>query len=191
MKHSPINEKAENAVKELIAYIGDDVAREGLLDTPRRVVKSFAELYGGYVKDPADVLSTVFTSDADEMVMCNDIEFFSTCEHHMLPFFGRVHIAYLPNGKVIGLSKLARLVEVFARRLQIQEQFTTQIADALQTHLQPLGVAVVVEAEHFCMKARGVKNPSSYMKTSKLLGAFQEPVTRAEFFSMIPDWRKK
>jgi len=176
---------AEEHVKALLRLMGEDINREGLLKTPYRVIKSFEELYAGYKEDPADILGTTFESDADEMVFCNDIDFWSTCEHHMIPFFGKVHIAYVPKGRVVGLSKLARVVNVFAKRLQIQEQMTTQIADAIMTHIDAEGVGVVVEAQHLCMKARGVKNPSSYMKTSKLLGCFKEPTTRSEFYHLI------
>lgn len=183
---SNLEQKAPEYIRELLRLIGDDPTREGLLDTPKRVIKSYKELFSGYGKDPAEVLGTVFSSDNDEMVFCNSIDFWSTCEHHMLPFHGRVHIAYLPQGKVVGLSKLARLVEIFSRRLQIQEQMTTQIADAIMEHLVPLGCGVVVEATHLCMKARGVKNSSSFMKTSKLCGVFHQPEVRREFLSLLP-----
>lgn len=179
-------EKAESLIKELLVLMGEDVDRDGLKDTPRRVIKSFEKLYGGYEQKPEDVLGVVFDSDADEMVFCNNIDFWSTCEHHMLPFHGKCHIAYIPNGKVVGVSKLVRLVEVYARRLQIQENLTTQIAEAIMKHTDALGVAVVIEAEHLCMKARGVQNATSYMKTSKLMGEIRDcPQARAEFFELI------
>ena len=183
-------EEAEKRVRGLLDFIGDDPSREGLIDTPRRVIKSYSELFSGYNKKPADVLGTVFTSSADEMVFCSSIDFWSTCEHHMIPFHGKAHIAYLPNGKVVGISKLVRLVEIFARRLQIQENLTTQIADAIMEYLKPLGCGVVVEATHLCMKARGVKNSSSYMKTSKLSWVFLEADVRREFFSLLPRGRE-
>lgn len=176
----------EEAIVEILAAIGDDPSREGLKDTPARVVKSWGKLYGGYHEDPADVLKTVFVQGScDEMVVLKDIEFYSTCEHHMLPFFGRCHIGYLPDGRVVGVSKLARLLEVFARRLQIQERLTTQIADALVAHLRPKGVMVVMEAQHFCMTARGVEKQNSIMVTSAVRGSFEQPQTRAEFMALV------
>ena len=177
-------------VRRILQYIGEDQNREGLIETPARVVKTLDHLYSGYKQDPKDVMK-VFEDggeDYDEMVLLKDIEFFSTCEHHMQPFFGKAHIAYIPNKKVLGISKLARLLEVFARRLQIQERLTSQVADALMEHLQPLGVAVVIEAKHFCMIARGVQKQNSVMTTSVLRGAFKDDATaRAEFISMIQD----
>jgi len=179
---------AEEHIIKLLEYIGEDPNREGLVKTPYRVIKSYSELFSGYKQNPKDILSTRFNSSNDEMVFCNNIDFYSMCEHHMLPFFGKCHIGYLPQGKVVGLSKLARLVEIFARRLQIQENMTTQIAEAIMDELKPLGVGVVVEAQHLCMKMRGVRNHNSYMKTSKLLGNFQtNNNTRAEFFSLIKE----
>jgi GTP cyclohydrolase I len=178
----------EDRITELLKYIGEDPDREGLLKTPYRVIKSYNELFSGYKQNPKDVLTVTFESKNDEMVFCNNIDFYSMCEHHMLPFFGKCHIGYLPQGRVVGLSKLARLVEIFARRLQIQENMTTQIAEAIMNELNPLGVGVVVEAQHLCMKMRGVRNHNSYMKTSKLLGNFKSNNdTRAEFFSLIKE----
>lgn len=175
-------------VRRLIQYIGEDQTREGLIETPMRVVKSYAHLFSGYKKNPADVMK-VFEDggeDYDQMVLLKDIEFYSCCEHHMQPFFGKAHIAYIPDKKVIGISKLARLLEVFSRRLQIQERLTTQVADALMEHLEPKGAAVVLEAQHFCMVARGVEKQNSIMTTSALRGAFMTDATvRSEFMAMI------
>jgi GTP cyclohydrolase I len=176
----------EELVREMISRIGEDPSREGLIDTPRRVVKSMEYLTRGYSQLPADVLNgALFSVDYDEMVIVKDIEMFSLCEHHMLPFFGKVHIAYIPNGKVIGLSKLPRLVEVFARRLQVQERLTTQLADAIQETIQPQGVGVVIEARHLCMMMRGVEKQHSAAITSAMLGAFRQPETRNEFLSLL------
>lgn len=175
-------------IRRILQHIGDDPEREGLRETPLRVMKSHQHLFSGYGKDPADVMK-VFEDggeDYDQMVLLKDIEFFSTCEHHMQPFFGRAHIAYIPDKKVLGISKLARLLEVFSRRLQIQERLTTQVADALMEHLEPKGAAVIIEAKHFCMVARGVEKQNSVMTTSALRGAFMTDATaRSEFMSMV------
>jgi GTP cyclohydrolase IA len=180
------NASFEDLVREMIARIGDDPAREGLVETPGRVVKSMEFLTHGYAQQPSDVLNgALFTVDYDEMVIVKDIEMFSLCEHHMLPFFGKVHIAYIPNGKVIGLSKLPRLVEVFARRLQVQERLTTQLAEAIQKTIQPQGVGVVIEARHLCMMMRGVEKQHSAAVTSAMLGAFRQHETRNEFLSLL------
>lgn len=184
----PTQKDAEDAVRTLIRWAGDDPTREGLLDTPKRVVKSYMEFYSGYDTDPQAVLSRTFkeVEGYDEMVMLRDIEFESHCEHHMVPFTGRAHIAYLPRNKVVGISKLARLVDAYARRLQIQEKMTAQIANALNDVLQPKGVAVVVEAVHQCMTSRGVHKQGAVMQTSHLLGRFREDArTRQEFFSLL------
>lgn len=184
----PTREEAENAVRTLIRWAGDDPSREGLLDTPRRVVKSYTEFFEGYEKEPGKILSTTFgdVEGYDEMIVLRDISFSSYCEHHMVPFTGRVHIAYLPKDRVVGLSKLARLVDVYAKRLQIQEKLTAQIANTLSDVLQPKGVAVVVEATHMCMTTRGVHKTGTVMQTSKLLGRFRtDPRTRQEFYSLI------
>lgn len=174
------------AITRILSAIGDDPMREGLLQTPQRVIRSWAKLYGGYAQNPADVLKTVFVEGAcDEMVILRDIEFYSTCEHHMLPFFGRASIGYIPAGRVVGVSKLARLLEVYARRLQIQERLTAQVADALVTHLEPKGVMVVLEAQHFCMTSRGVEKQDSLMVTSAIRGVFALPEVRAEFMRLI------
>ena len=177
----------EDAVVRILEYIGEDPRREGIVETPGRVVRSWDELYRGYHQDPAEILSKVFqTSDYDELIILKDIDFFSMCEHHILPFFGKAKVGYIPNqtGKIVGISKLARLVECFARRLQIQERMTCQIANALQQAINPIGVGVVIEAQHLCMKARGVAKPNSVMITSCLLGAIREkPEARQEFLS--------
>jgi len=176
----------EELVRHMLASLGEDPTREGLLDTPKRVAKSMDYLTSGYQLQPADVVNdALFTVDYDEMVIVKDIEMFSMCEHHMLPFFGKVHVAYIPNGKVIGLSKLPRLVEVFARRLQVQERMTTQIAEAIQEIIQPQGVGVVVEARHLCMMMRGVEKQHSSAVTSAMLGTFRQPSTRNEFLSLV------
>lgn len=175
-----------NIVRKMLqAFENPD--REGLLDTPKRVVKSWDTLFGGYTQNPKEILGTVFDSDNyDQMIVLRDIELFSTCEHHLLAFYGKVHIAYIPNGKVVGLSKLARLAECFARRLQIQERLTQQIADAVVEHLDCKGVGVVIEAKHMCMLARGVGKQNSVMVTSALRGLFKrDSSTRSEFFGML------
>ncbi len=186
--NKPSREEAEEAVRTLLRWAGDDPAREGLLDTPKRVVKSYEELFKGYETDPCEVLNRTFkeVEGYDEMVVLRDINFNSHCEHHMVPFTGKAHVAYLPGCKVIGLSKLARLVDVYAQRLQIQEKLTAQIADTLQEILQPKGVAVVIEATHMCMTMRGVRKHGTVMQTSRLLGLFKsDPRTRQEFFSLL------
>lgn len=176
----------EEHVKKIIENLGEDPSREGLLDTPRRVIKSHETLFSGYGKKPEDVLTVFDGEDYDEMIVVKDIEFYSTCEHHMLPFFGRAHIGYLPNDKIIGLSKLPRLVEIFSRRLQNQERMTSQIAKALDDLLKPKGVGIVVEAKHFCMMARGVSKQNSKVSTSAVLGQFKKDLnTRSEFLQLI------
>lgn len=173
-------------IEEIILKIGDDPAREGLLDTPNRVIKSWQELFSGYMKEPGEILARDFDGYGyDQMVILRDIEIYSTCEHHMLPFFGRAHVAYLPSDRVVGLSKLARLVDCFSRRLQIQEKLTMQIANAIEEHLNPLGVGVIIEAKHMCMIARGIGKQNSVMTTSCLLGKFREPAVRSEFLTLI------
>jgi GTP cyclohydrolase IA len=184
----PSRDEAEEAVRTLIRWAGDDPAREGLKNTPGRVVRAYEEYFSGYATDPADVLGRTFkeTDGYDEMVVLRDIRFESHCEHHMAPIIGKVYVAYLPNRRVIGISKLARLVEIFAKRLQIQEKMTAQIANALNETLKPKGVAVVIEAAHQCMTTRGVHKPGVAMVTSHMLGAFREdPSTRREFLAMI------
>ena len=184
----PSKEEAEEAVRTLLAYSGDDSEREGLKDTPSRVIRSFDEFYSGYLKDPVEILERTFeeTNGYDEMVLLKDIMFVSHCEHHMAPIIGKVHVAYLPRGRVVGISKLARVVEVYARRLQIQEKMTAQIANAINGVLEPGGVAVIIEAEHHCMTTRGVNKPGVSMTTSKMLGAFRDdPRTRSEFLANV------
>lgn len=180
---------AEDSVVRLLQYIGEDPTRDGLLDTPKRVLKAWKEMTVGYQQDPKQLLSRDFESkNYDEIIACPWIEFFSTCEHHLLPFVGSAHVAYLPSKKsrVVGLSKLARLVDCYARRLQIQEQMTIQIADALETHLKARGVAVVLQAKHMCMACRGVQKNKSTMVTSAMRGVFRtNPAARTEFFSLI------
>lgn len=172
-------------IRRILEYIGEDPTREGLLKTPERVIKSYNELFSGYELDPADIMTT-FEETCDEMVILKDIEFCSMCEHHMLPFIGRAHIGYIPNGEIIGISKLARLVEIYARRLQVQERLTEEITTAMDNYLRPKGSACVIEAQHQCMTCRGVGKQHSKMITSSLTGAFRElPEVRAEFMSMI------
>jgi GTP cyclohydrolase I len=167
--------------------VGEDVNREGLLKTPQRVLKAYEFMYGGYKENPQEILnSAMFESSNDEMVLIKDIEFYSTCEHHLLPIIGRAHVAYIPDGKVVGLSKIPRVVDVFARRMQIQEQLTEQIADALMTAIAPKGVAVVLQARHMCMEMRGVEKINSTTTSSALRGLFKkDEKTRMEFFNLI------
>jgi GTP cyclohydrolase I len=176
----------EDLTRELLVRLGEDPDREGLLRTPERFAKAYQYLTKGYNEDPADILhGALYSVDYDEMVIVKDIEMFSLCEHHMLPFFGKVHIAYIPKGKVVGLSKLPRLVEVFARRLQVQERLTVEIAESIQNAIHPLGVGVVIEARHLCMMMRGVEKQHSATVTSSMLGAFRAPQTRQEFLALI------
>lgn len=184
----PSREEAEEAVRTLIRWTGDDPNREGLLGTPNRVVRSYEEFFAGYQEDPSELLGRTFdeTGGYDEMVVLRDIEFFSHCEHHIAPIIGKAHIGYLPDQRVLGISKLARLVETFARRLQIQEKLTAEIANTLQEALHPKGVAVVIEAVHQCMTTRGVKKPGVSLVTSRMLGSFREDEkTRREFLAII------
>jgi len=177
---------AEDLVRRMIEVIGEDSKREGLIETPARVVRSWLELFAGYDQSAEEILKCSFEGDGyDQIIICRDIQFYSTCEHHWQPFFGRAHVGYLPDKRVVGLSKLARLVDVFARRLQIQERLTEQIATALEAHVQPRGVGVLIEAQHFCMLSRGVTKQESQMVTSSLKGAFQNAATRAEFFRLV------
>lgn len=177
---------SENVIR-ILEYIGENPSREGLQETPKRMIKSWDKLFGGYKQNPEDVLK-VFEEfgNYDEMILLKGIDFFSTCEHHFLPFSGQISVAYIPDKKVVGISKLARLVEIFSRRLQIQERLTTQIADVLEEYLQPLGVAVFVEAQHLCMTSRGVEKQNAKMVTSKVTGVFKQDFkARQEFFSLI------
>ena len=177
----------EELMREILVRLGEDPNREGLLNTPSRVHNAFKFLSKGYNEDPEALLkNALFTVSYDEMVIVKDVEMFSLCEHHMLPFFGKVHVAYIPNGKVIGLSKIPRLIETFSRRLQIQERLTTQIAETIQKVIQPQGVGVVIEARHLCMMMRGVEKQHSAAVTSSMLGCFRdEQETRQEFLSLI------
>lgn len=179
-------EKFEQSVRNMLEIVGEDPKREGLLKTPERVYKAFHFLTKGYSQDPKEVLNeALFTSSNDEMVLIRDIEFYSMCEHHLLPIIGRAHVAYIPDGKVVGLSKIPRMVEVFARRLQIQEQMTEQIADAITEVIKPKGVGVVIQARHMCMEMRGVEKVNSITTTSALRGMFREQKTRSEFLNFI------
>jgi len=177
----------EDLVREMIIRLGEDPQREGLVLTPKRVHRAYEYLTKGYKEDPEALLrNALFTCTYDEMVIVKDVEMFSLCEHHMLPFFGKVHVAYIPNGKVIGLSKIPRLIEIFSRRLQIQERLTTQIAETIQKSIDPQGVGVVIEARHLCMMMRGVEKQHSAAVTSSMLGCFRdEQETRTEFLSLI------
>lgn len=184
----PSRSEAEAAVRTLIQWAGDDPDREGLVGTPDRVVRAYEEFFAGYEVDPVDLLARTFeeTEGYDEMVLLKDIIFESHCEHHMVAILGKAHIAYLPRNRVVGISKLARVLQVYARRLQIQEKMTAQIANTIQEVLDPLGVAVVIEAQHQCMTTRGVYKPGVTMVTSRMLGAFREdPTTRREFMALI------
>ena len=188
LRRKPSKEEAEEAVRTLIKYTGDDPDREGLLGTPDRVVRSYDEFFAGYYEDPVGVLERTFeeTDGYDEMVLLRDIEFNSHCEHHMVPIVGRAHVAYLPRNRVVGISKLARVVGIYAKRLQIQEKMTAQIANVIDQVLEPHGVAVVVEAQHQCMTTRGVNKPGVTMVTSRLVGSFKnDERTRREFLCMI------
>jgi len=184
----PSNAEAEKAVRTLISFVGENPDREGLLDTPKRVVKAYRDWYAGYDQDPREFLSKTFseTGGYDEIVMLKDIRVESHCEHHMAPFIGSAHVAYLPNKRVVGISKLARVTRIFSKRMQVQEKLTAEIANCLQDVLKPRGVAVVIEAQHECMTTRGVHEPGISMVTSQLLGKFRtDASTRSEFFSMI------
>ncbi len=179
-------EKLQQHYKEILKLIGEDPKREGLLETPRRVAKSIQFLTQGYDHDPEQILlSAKFKEDYREMVIVKDIDIFSMCEHHMIPFIGKAHVAYIPDGYITGLSKIARVVEAYSRRLQVQERLTTQIKEAIQNTLNPLGVAVVIEARHLCMAMRGIQKQNSVTTTSDFTGAFERAETRAEFISLI------
>jgi GTP cyclohydrolase I len=177
----------EKLVREMLLKIGEDPDREGLAKTPDRVARAWKEIAAGYEMDAgAMVRGALFEAEGKEMILVNDIDFFSVCEHHMLPFFGKAHVAYIPNGKIVGLSKMARVVETFARRLQVQERMTAQIATCLMENLEPLGVAVVLHAQHLCMMMRGIQKQNSYAVTSEMLGCFKnDPKTRGEFLTLI------
>ena len=180
--------RIERAVREILLAIGEDPDRDGLADTPARVARAYAEQFSGLSQHPEDVLGTVFDADHDELILVRDIEVYSTCEHHLVPFFGRAHVAYIPNekGQITGLSKLARLVDIYARRPQVQERMTSQIADALMRVLEPRGALVVIEAEHLCMSMRGVRKPGAKTVTSAVRGIIRDSATtRAEAMSLL------
>ncbi|MBP2404294.1 GTP cyclohydrolase I FolE [Streptomyces syringium] len=179
--------RAENAVRELLIAVGEDPDREGLRETPARVARAYKEIFAGLWQEPEDVLTTTFDIGHDEMVLVRDIEVYSTCEHHLVPFHGVAHVGYIPatSGKITGLSKLARLVDVYARRPQVQERLTTQIADSLMEILEPRGVVVVIECEHMCMSMRGIRKPGAKTLTSAVRGQLRDPATRAEAMSLI------
>ena len=181
------SDKIKNLTKQLIEEIGEDPSREGLLKTPSRVSKAWSFFSGGYNQDLDKIINNaVFNEDATDMVVVRDVEFFSLCEHHLIPFFGRAHVAYLPNGKVIGLSKIPRIIDMFSRRLQVQERLTRQIAETVKEILDPIGVAVIMEGQHMCMQMRGVEKQNSLTTTSSMLGKFRESDrTRSEFLSII------
>jgi GTP cyclohydrolase I len=175
----------ESHIKNLLISIGEDPDREGLKDTPKRVVKSWETLFGGYKQNPKDILTTQFNSNYKSMIVCDNIEFYSTCEHHLLPFYGVCHIGYIPNKKIIGLSKMPRLLEVFARRLQIQERLTDQIADSLMENIDPLGCGVIIKSKHMCMNCRGIQKRNASMITSSIRGIFFQSHVKDEFTQLI------
>jgi GTP cyclohydrolase IA len=180
--------EAEDNVRGMLRFLGEDADREGLQETPARVVRAWAEHFSGYAQDPAEYLAKTFeeVDGYDQLVLVSDIELFSHCEHHMVPFVGKAHVAYIPDGRVVGLSKVARVVDVFAKRLQVQEKLTKQISDAIETHLRPQGVAVILQCQHFCMCYRGVKKPGSWTTTSNLHGIFlKDAASRMELFTLI------
>ncbi len=184
--NSPDSGRIKAAVTELLTGIGDDPEREGLRETPRRIAEMYAEIFSGMQVDPADFLKVTFAVAHDEMVILRNIPFFSMCEHHLLPFHGEAHVGYVPDGRIVGISKLARVVETCARRPQVQEALTSQVAETIMKGLDPDGVAVVIDAEHLCMTMRGVQKPGSRMVTSAMRGSFRKsPVTRAEFLSLV------
>lgn len=184
--NSQITDKIAELVNQTLPLLGEDPSRDGLKKTPHRIGKSMQFLTKGYKEDPKKILeSALFEEDYRQMVIVKDIDFYSLCEHHLLPFFGKVHIAYIPNGKITGLSKIARVVDVFARRLQVQERLTTQIKECIQDTLHPLGVMVVIEAEHLCMQMRGVQKQHAMTVTSDFTGAFEQAKTREEFMKLV------
>jgi GTP cyclohydrolase IA len=181
-----MSDSGESEVREILTVLGEDPDREGLRKTPQRVMRAFRYFTKGYNEDPRAVIGdALFTEDYSEMIIVKDIDFFSLCEHHLLPFFGRVHVAYLPKGKIVGISKIARLVETYARRLQVQERMTDQVANTISDVLGASGVGVVIEAEHMCMRMRGIEKPNSVVVTSSLVGVFREKETRQEFNNLI------
>jgi GTP cyclohydrolase I len=186
-KREPQKMTIEDHVRQILTYIGEDPSREGLARTPYRVARAYEYLTKGYNQDPKEVINkAMFTEDYQEMVLVKDIDFFSLCEHHLLPFFGRAHVAYIPKHRIVGLSKVARLVEVYSRRLQVQERLTTQVANTIMEELDPQGVGVVIRAEHLCMRMRGVEKQNSIVTTSAMLGAFRnQQATREEFITLV------
>ncbi|MCZ8523862.1 MULTISPECIES: GTP cyclohydrolase I FolE [Paenibacillus] len=181
-------EQIEHHVREILRLVGEDVDREGLVDTPARVTRMYEEIFAGYEADVKDILGVAFDEKHEELVIVKDIVYYSQCEHHMAPFFGKIHIGYIPSGKIAGLSKFARLVEAVTRRLQVQERITSELADIIESELEPHGCMVVVEGEHLCMCARGVKKPGSKTVSSAVRGVFRrDPSSRAEFLSLIKD----
>jgi len=179
-------ESISNGYKTIIENLGEDTSREGILKTPERAAKAMQFLTQGYDLNPLEILkSALFTENHKQMIVVKDIEVYSMCEHHMLPFFGKAHVAYIPNGKIVGLSKIPRVIDAFARRLQVQERLTDQIKDCIQDALEPLGVAVVIEAQHMCMQMRGVQKQNSFTTTSSFTGAFENDISRKEFISLI------
>ncbi|WP_310595605.1 GTP cyclohydrolase I FolE [Flavobacterium sp.] len=184
--NTEVTEILSSNYKTIIENLGEDVNREGLEKTPERVAKAMQYLTHGYEINPLEILtSALFTEDHQQMIVVKDIEVYSMCEHHMLPFFGKTHVAYIPNGKIVGLSKIPRIVDAFARRMQVQERLTDQIKDCIQEALEPLGVAVVIEAQHMCMQMRGIQKQNSVTTTSSFTGAFEKDKTRKEFISLI------
>lgn len=182
------HKKIKRLTAELISAIGEDPEREGLIDTPRRVSKSYDTLFGGYEKNPKDVVTVFDGEDYDEMIICKEIDFYSTCEHHMLPFFGKAYVGYLPDKKIIGISKIPRIIEIYARRMQNQERLTMQIAKAINDLLKPRGVGVVIKAQHLCMLARGVERQNAVITTSSFTDLFRSnPETRSEFLGLIKE----
>lgn len=182
----PVQQEIEKRMREVLGLIGEDASREGLQKTPKRVARAMADLTRGYDEDPVDILNSAkFREDYSQMVIVKDINFYSLCEHHMLPFYGKAHVAYIPNGYITGLSKIARVVDVYSHRLQVQERMTLQIREAIQQALKPLGVMVVVEAQHMCMQMRGVEKQGSVTTTSDFTGAFNQAKTREEFLKLI------
>ncbi len=177
----------EKLIRQMLVELGENPEREGLVKTPERVARAWGDITAGYDQDPGEMVrSALFEAEGKEMIVINDIDFFSVCEHHMLPFFGKAHVAYIPGEKIVGLSKIARVVEAYARRLQVQERMTAQIATCLMENLQPLGVAVVLKAQHLCMMMRGIQKQSSHAVTSEMLGCFKnDPKTRGEFLTLI------
>ena len=186
VRTSPMNGIEDN-VRQILEYMGEDPEREGLLKTPYRVARAFAYLTKGYAQDPKEVINgAMFSEDYQEMILVKDIDFFSLCEHHILPFFGQANVAYIPKNRIVGISKIARLVEVYARRLQVQERLTTQIANTIMEELDPYGVGVIIRAEHLCMRMRGVEKQNSLVTTSAMLGAFRtQQATREEFMTLV------